>query len=81
MSQLTKAFLPRSRGAEGMGSQSCPYPVPRCGESSGGMGEQPNELGKVQMYLPSATDCHGWEKKLFSSAFHAREIISKLIIY
>lgn len=40
-----------------------------------------NQAGKVQMYFPSATDCHGWEKKLFSSTFHAREIISKLIIY
>lgn len=40
-----------------------------------------NRPGKVQMYIPSATDFHGWEKKLFSSTFHAREIISKLIIY
>lgn len=47
-------------------------------QAGGGTTQGP---GKVQLYLPSAADLHGWEKKLFSSAFHAREIINKLIIY
>lgn len=51
----------------------------RSGQRNGGGTKEGPE--KVQMYLPSAADLHGWEKKLFSSAFHAREIINKLIIY
>lgn len=60
-------------------STLCFHRVNRFGQRDGAGAEHSPET--VQMYLPSASALHGWEKKLFSSAFRAREIINKLIIY
>lgn len=58
----------------------CSHPVNRLGQTNRAAGtKQSPEL--LQMHLPSASAWHGWEKKLFGSAFRAREIINKLIIY